>query len=305
MKILFYSDGSLQSDKAVRFGAQIAAAFQAEAAILAVIERAGREDVIRRALRRAQEICKDHHLEVEVIVREGRPGPEILKHTRETHYDLLVIGGVRQNPLWWVFDPLWKSVRAYKLIESAEPHVLVVIGSPPGLRRILVCTDGSPALDQAVEFAGRLAQALQGVVHLFHVMPKMPAIYANLVRLDENVERLLRSNSELGRTLRHQKELLKRLGVLGKMRLHHGLVVPELHKELHKYHYDLVVIGSSPVKEKLRKYIMGDITRQIINHSEVPVLVVRTGHKTFLGVAKEVLTRPFRRSDKAAGAAKE
>ena len=271
MKILFYSDGSLQAEKAVRFGAPIAAACQAEVFILGIAAKPEGEKALLRALRSLQDICQEIHLEAELITKVGKPGREIINHTKETPYDLLVIGGVRHNPLWWALDPLWKSVRAYKIIESVEPHVLVVIGQRPGLRRILLCTDGSETLDQAVEFTGQIAQSVQAVVDLFHVMPEMPTIYTDLIRLEEHVDRVLQSNSRLGRTLRHQKDLLKRMGVLGKVRLRHGLLVPELKKELQQSDYDLVVSGSSLAEERLRKYIKGDTTREIVNHSELPV----------------------------------
>jgi len=44
-------------------------------------------------------------------------------------------------------------------------------------------------------------------------MAEPPAIYADLVRLEEDVTRLLESNSELGINLRTQKQDLEKLGV--------------------------------------------------------------------------------------------
>ena len=272
MKILFCSDGSSQAENAVRFGALIAAACQAETSILGIVEKTGQEETVLQALRRAQNILKEVHLNAELITKPGRPVSEIIKRTQETKYDLVVIGAVRKGTR----GPLWMSARAYKIIEAVEPPVLVVIGERTTLRRILLCTSGTPQTDKAVQFAGDLARRLNAAVDLLHVLDEPPAVYANLIRPEEDADQLLQSNTKLGRSLRHQKELLEQLGVPCELRLRHGLILDELLRES-KTDCDLVVSGSSPAGDKLRMYVMGNVTREIVNRAELPVLVVRSG----------------------------
>jgi len=299
MKILFCSDGSSQAETAVRFGALIAAAYEAEPTILGITEKEGDEDSLLEALRRAQDILKEHHLNAELITKAGRPVAEIVKRTREGTYDLVVIGAVRKttrHPLWMSVDPLWMSARAYRIIDSIEPPVLVVIGDHSTLRRILICTAGRSQDNKSVEFAGEIAQHVNAVVDLFHVMPEPPAIYANLIGLEEDAERVLSSKSRLGRTLRHQKELLEKFGVFGEFRLHNGQVIPKMLKDLERMEYDLVVSGFSPGEDKLQRYVMGDITREIVNHAELPILVIRTGPRRIKSRFSDFASRLFRRA---------
>ncbi len=301
MKILFCTDGSSQAENAVRFGAPIAAACQAETSILCIAEKAGHEDAVLQVLRRAQELLREYHVNAELITKAGRPVREIEKRTQEGRYDLIVIGAVRKDRR----GPLWMSARAYKIIESVEPAVLVVIGSRPALRRILLCTGGTPQSDRAVEFAGNLARRVNAVVDLFHVVAEPPAIYANLLEREEETDRVLTSNSKLGRSLRQQKELLAKLGVPCEFRLRHGLVVTELLKELERTEYDLVVSGSSPAHDALRKYVMGDVTREIVNRADLPVLVVRTGSEYaphgFGNLVRHLIKHPKGTSEAATG----
>ena len=77
--------------------------------------------------------------------------------------------------------------------------------------------------------------------------------------------------------LRREKEFSRSMGVDSEVRLRHGLVISEVFKEIRRADYDLVVTGSSPVGGTLRTYIMGNITREIVNRAECPVLVVRGG----------------------------
>jgi nucleotide-binding universal stress UspA family protein len=58
--------------------------------------------------------------------------------------------------------------------------------------------------------------------------------------------------------------------------------MPELLREMRRVDYDLVVAGSSPARGRLQTYIMGDITRELVNQADCPVLVVRTGQVTTL-----------------------
>jgi nucleotide-binding universal stress UspA family protein len=108
-------------------------------------------------------------------------------------------------------------------------------------------------------------------------MAEPPAMYADLVRLEENVDQLLESKSELGTNLRRQKRELERLGVSAEVRLRHGIVIDQVFEEAREGDYDLIVTGTSQARGLLRHYIMGDLTRSILNRANVPVLVARAG----------------------------
>lgn len=272
MKMLFCSDGLEQSENAVRFGAPIAAGCEAETTILGIAEKASDEKPLLKALVRAQEILKEHHLNAEVISKGGSPVPEIVERTRKESYDLVVIGAVRHGE----HSPLCMSLRAYKIIESVLPPVLVVIGERPALRRILLCSSGAVTADKSIEFTGTVARSVNAVVDLVHVAAEPPVMYADMVEGGADAGRMLSSSSKLGRALSHQKGLLEELGVFGEFRLRCGLVVPELLQELRRTEYDLVVVGSLQAEDMLRQYVMDDVAREIVEGAELPVLVMRT-----------------------------
>jgi nucleotide-binding universal stress UspA family protein len=273
MKMLFCSDGSAAAENAVRFGALIAAGCHAETTILGISEQAGTEDALVQSLRRSQELLKQHSLNAELITKAGRPVTEIVKRTREAPYDLVVIGAERRPGR----TPALRSVKAYQIIEAVTPPVLVVLGERPALRRILLCSSGGVQARKAVELTGTIASGAQAEVSLFHVLAAPPALFADLLQQEEDVDRLLLSDSALGRGLRQQQATLTQLGVACTVRLRHGLVVAELLMELRQAEYDLVVAGSSPAGDPLRAYLLGNVTREIVNHAQWPVLIVRTG----------------------------
>lgn len=292
-KILFLSDGSLKAEKAIRFGAWIARACQAEPSILGVADNPDNKDNLLEALRQSQKFFSERHLETQLLIEVGPPVKEIVKHCKKNLYDLVVMGAVRRSNIWKLFDPLGISGRIFKILESVNIPVLLVMGDRPGLRRIILCSSGSDYIDKALKFTGDLAQCTKAVVDLFHVMPDTPAMYADLFQIERNAERVLESNSRLGRTLRHQKEQLEQFGVFGEIRLRQGQVLPELLKELGRKNYDLVVVGASAMEDTLRRFVMSDVTRDIINRVKIPVLVIRTKQRLLRRLFNAVRNRLF------------
>ena len=117
---------------------------------------------------------------------------------------------LRSRSCWraldWSKRALLALRRTYEVIKAIQPPVLVAIGERKQLKRFLVCTGGKRFIEQAVRFTGEIAAAVGASVTLLHVMAEPPAIYVNLVQLEENVDQLLESKSELGTNLLRQKE---------------------------------------------------------------------------------------------------
>src|SRR5207247_11306787 len=152
-------------------------------------------------------------------------------------YDLVVIGARWTGAV----GDYWRSKRTYEVIKAIQPPVLVAIGERKQLKRFVVCTGGKEFIERAVKFTGRLAGAVGASVTLLNVMAEPAAMYADLVRMEENVGQLLQSKSELGTNLRRQKRELERLGVPAEVRLRHGIVVDEVFEEVPQGNYDLML----------------------------------------------------------------
>ena len=273
MKILICSDGKPAADAATRLGALLAAPSRAETTLLGIAEKAEDEPSLREALEKQAEWLRAKNVSPQIAVGAGDPVRQIVDQTTKTKYDLVVIGARKTGSA----GPHWRSEKTYEVIKSISPPVLVAMGEWAQLKRFLVCTGGKEFIEEAVQLTGKLAAAVGASVTLLHVMAEPPAIYADLVRLEEDVTRLLESNSELGINLRTQKQDLEKLGVPTEVHVRHGIVVDQVFAEVRKSNYDLIVTGSSQARGMLRHYIMGDLTLRILNHANCPVLVARAG----------------------------
>ncbi len=255
MKILICSDGTSSAETAIHLGGLLGVRLKAQTALLGIAETSRDEHPLREALHKQAGSLQGLGISPDIIVQSGEPVRQIVDQTSKTSYDLVVIGAR------WIgaTGHYWRSEKTYELIKAIQPPVLVAIGESKHLKRFLVCTGGKEFIEQAVQFTGKLAAAVNASVTLLHVMAEPPAMYADLVRLEENVGEL------------------ERLGVPAAVRLRHGIVIDQVFEEAREGDYDLIVTGTSQARGLLRHYIMGDLTRSILNQANVPVLVARAG----------------------------
>jgi nucleotide-binding universal stress UspA family protein len=270
MRILICSDGSEQAERAIDLGAAIAVACQAEVTLFGIIETPSRSDAILESLKRGQALLAEKKIPAELTAKAGDPVAEIIRRTEEQSYDLVVIGAVRKE----AHGLLWMSSKSYKIIKEIRPPVLCVAGKVVTIKRVLICSAGGRYIDAAVRLTGQIARGMEATVTLLHVMPEPPAILAGLQRLEESADWLLASQSELGLNLRREQQTLAEMGVRAEVRLRRGLVLEGILRELKTGNYELVVTGSAPSRS-LRTYVLGDISREIVNRADSAVLVVR------------------------------
>ena len=273
MRLLICSDGTDPADNPTRLGALIASPRQSPVTLLGIAEKSEDEKPLRDALEDEAGLLRKENLEPNIVLRTGEPIRQILAETTANEYDLAIIGARRKASS----GLYWRSEKTYEVIKAVPPPVLVALGDCNQVKQILVCTGGRRYIDDAVQLAGEIAVAIGSAITLLHVMAEPPAIYANLVRMEEDVDRLLTSESELGRNLRGQKESLEKMGLTVEVRIRHGLALDQIFAEVREGGHDLIVTGTSQATGTFRHYIMGDLTRGILNRADCPVLVARAG----------------------------
>ncbi len=264
------SDGSERARESLVCAAIIAAATRADITILGVTEIEQNQGQLLEVLREETQVFEDENIKVHIVTRFGDPVEEITKRTQEVTPDLVVIGVQRGQEF---FLP---AAKAYSIIERIAPPVLVVPKSRPDLKRILICSGGGTYIDNAVRFTSEIAKDLSASVTLLTVLPEPPAMHATLLRRQEDVEALLNSDSELARNLRNQKVIIEQAGVPVNVQVRHGIVIDQILGEVERADPDLIVVGSWPARDSWRNYMIGNVTREIVDRSDRPLLVIRS-----------------------------
>ncbi|MFZ0502633.1 MAG: universal stress protein, partial [Chthoniobacterales bacterium] len=261
MRILLCSEGTERSESAIQLCLKIAAATRSEVTIFGVTELEADELALLEAIRRTQHAFMTQGVSVEILSKYGDPIAEIEKRAVEGNYDLIVIGG-EAKPSGQISV---LSQRAYEIIEMLFRPVLVVPVSRPEIRRILICSGGGTYIEAAVKLVIEFAPRLGASVTLFTALPEAPVMVSDRSEPDVNVSALLASDSVLGRNLRAEKEMIEAAGIPTEVRVRSGLVAAEIAAEIETGDYDLVVLGSKPSRDVFSDYLLGNMTRRLVN----------------------------------------
>ena len=174
--------------------------------------------------------------------------------------------------------------------------VLLVQGERDSVERMLICTAAGEQGLASVGFGGRVAHLAGARITVLHVMsqvlatpvlpragalqvmPQTPAPPdepgAQLSDLKASAEQLRRDGTPEGMHLEQALGILKGLSVPAEARVLHGLVIDEILAEVHEGDHDMVVVGSRSVRGWTR-FLLDDLSQQIIDCADRPVLVVR------------------------------
>ena len=292
MHILIATNGSSQSEMALRFASQFAGHAAEPPTVLTVIrpESGCPQPQAEVILANARRLLGAHGSSVRSKIRCGQPATEILREAEEGGYDLLIVSGTRDR------DPLRRMLTgsiALRIVEHAPCSVLVAKGKAGPIRRILLCesgakvssavlnTDRSTGVRQGTSVLGRftaqLADLLEGEeeVTILHVMSQIgagPGVRGKQLRA--SVEELIAEREPEGRLLEQDVHVLEQSGVYPRPKVRYGLVVDEILQEARCGAYDLVIIGAGP-EQGWQRILLEDLARKIVVQLDRAVLVVK------------------------------
>ena len=262
------------ADSPSDLGGLIAGPGQSQTTLLGIAEDAADEEPLRRALEDEAERLRQQGVLPNIVVRSGEPIRQILAETTRER--------IRPRHHRRAAQRKRRSVLAAgEDLRSDQGRSAAGAGrdrrDATTIKRILVCTGGKRYIDDAVQLAGEIAKCIGGTVTLLHVMAEPPAIYADLVRLEEDVDRPARFRFRARTQPARTKGELGKMGLNVEVRIRHGLALDQIFAEVREGKHDLIVTGTSQARGPLRHYIMGDLTRGILNRADCPVLVARAG----------------------------
>lgn len=212
-------------------------------------------------------------VDVDVHLKEGRPTGGLIEEASEEGYDMIALAMRDISALQrWL-----GGSRTRKVIRSGQASVLIAKNPRPTLDRMLICTSGAEIAESVVERGAQLAQSAGARVTLLYVASSVPTMYTGLEQIEETLPELLEADTPVSRHLRQGAEILARYNLDAELELRRGVVADEIMEEVERGGYDLIVIGGPRRRGPLQTYLLGDVSWQIVERSDVPVLVVKHG----------------------------
>ena len=282
MRFLIATCGSAHSDVAVQAGFELARATNSSVAILTVIKkpakRAKAQSIVDRAAERVRQWIEGtgssgSGMVVETRVRLGHPAEEIVCEAGEGGYDFIVVGTwPKRQLLHGLLAPTTE-----RIIMQAPCPVLVAKGKVRPIDHILLCVSGADGPSQAACLLAKLATRFAGplTISVLHVMSQISVGPGKRDdwQLAASAEELIAGKAPEGELLGLEIEKLQRTPAEVQAIVRHGLVVDEVLMEALEHDGDLIVVGAHR-HAGWQRYLLDDLTHQILVRADRPVLVV-------------------------------
>ena len=143
--------------------------------------------------------------------------------------------------------------------------------------RILICTDGTPLSNKAVDSGIALAAKLSAEVFAYMVVPPYPAMYFEgaMVLTPAETARVEKEWNEQAKTVVDEvKKTAMTQGVKTTAVTGHGHVAEAIISAAKKHACDLIVMASHG-RKGIARVLLGSETMHVLTHSHIPVLVLR------------------------------
>ena len=166
-----------------------------------------------------------------------------------------------------------RSIRHF--IEEIKQPILYVPESKLPVQRILICVGGLGYEVNAEHLAMQIGLKSRAEITLLHIVPPGDLDYPTARTIRDNWQRLEQTETPVGRSLRKALEIAKADGLTATVKGRQGNVVEEILAETRDGKYDLVCMGSSYSVHSLRQMYSPNVTSEISEVVNCPVLTAR------------------------------
>jgi nucleotide-binding universal stress UspA family protein len=243
-------------------------------------------DDIRGRLAGIADRLKGDGVSVEVQIREGRPASEIIIEAGRFGADLIVVGA---RGLSAVRRVLVGSVSA-EVVDHAPCPVLVA--RRPAAERILVATDGSPDADRAADFIADCGLFDDAEIRVLSVADAGMPWWTGLSPVDGMTS--IEVYGDALESARHRATSVAEQAAT-RLRGHHVTAVPArpdgdiastIVAEAGAWRADIVALGSRSMGS-LHRFLIGGVSRAVLHHAPMSVLIVRPRTGAAVGPPQE------------------
>jgi nucleotide-binding universal stress UspA family protein len=166
-----------------------------------------------------------------------------------------------------------RSVRYF--IEEIEQPLLYVPQSKLPMRKILICVGGLGYEVTAEHLAMQIAMKSRAEITLLHIAPPAGLDYPTAKAIRENWQHPDQTDTPIGRSLRRALDLAQAEDLTVVVKGRQGNVVEEILAEAKEGNYDLICMGSSYSVQSLRQLYSPNVTAEIADSTNCPVLTAR------------------------------
>lgn len=271
MKPLLLIPHKSYSPAAVSFAGMLAKKTDTPLTLLYTGKRDRHQKAAQEIIAVARELLEGIDLTTQIMLGDQIEG--IQNVVDEHGIDVVIIGETKNGGfLGLSVDPIVNQVIA------KSPIPVIEVQHPiEKLERFLICTGGTDRANDAIEAGALLASKTGAQVTLLYVTGTVPSMYTGLDQMDETLQEILDTDTPLSHHLHNGAEIMDRFNLKANIELRHGVPSDAIVSAAESGDYDLVVLGASRVGNNLRNWLLGNVSKQVIERTHAPVMVVHIG----------------------------
>lgn len=274
-ELLIATNGFTGTWKAVEYGAWLAELMGQKLTLLGVTENRSSaaidedhplEDIFARAV----DTFKKRELQYELVVLNGEAEQIIPDYANRGNYITVV------SPLGRPWLRHWLTGHSFRaLMEQITGPLLNVPETRLPLKKVLISAGGLGYEVSAENLALRIATLSRAEVTILHVIPRTDLNYPTANLALEHVDDLQDTDTILGRSLRKGMEIARQANLEARLTTRQGHVVEEIVAEVQEGDYDMVCMGSRYSGHALRQLYTPNVTAEVAEAVNCPLLTVR------------------------------
>lgn len=274
MPLLLCTNGAATTRPALAYGEWLAGVLGTRVVVLGVIEAPEHQQAVESLLDETARHLDAAGIAYQCRLLVGRAEEVICQQAQETDY-LTIVGPLGR--------PLWRRLAQggsfrHLLARLVTPLLYVPVARIP-LKHLLLCTGGLEYTTSLEHLGIYLAQATGARMTLLHVVEPVTLDYPLAREVHAHWQTLLETDTPQGRSLRQALEEAQAAGLSVTVNVRHGNTVHEILREIRTGDYDLVGMGSPYSAHSLRRLYLPNVTAEVAEAANCPVLAVRHGYE--------------------------
>jgi nucleotide-binding universal stress UspA family protein len=274
VRLLLCTNGSELTRPALEYGIWLADLLQLPVVLLGVVETQRHLQQVETLVMETASRLAALQIPCQVEYDRGRGSVVIARYTRLGNF-ITVVGPLGR--------PAWRRVvqgRSFRrLLAKIETPIVYVPKARLPVGHILLCLGGLGYAQAVLHLVIFLARAAGAHITLLHVVEPVNLDYPLSKLIEQNWDHILDTATPQGRNLRLAVEEIKAAGLEFEFKVRHGSIVHEILDELHGGEYDLIGMGSHYGVHNLRQMYLPDVTAEVAEELNCPVVTVRLGHE--------------------------
>lgn len=218
-----------------------------------------------KAIQEAHQLARKAGVSIRTACMFGEPYSTIVDTAQDHGCDLIILG--KHGPDL-IELALANSVTGRVIGHSTVDVLVIPEGAIVRWNRILLATDGSGFSRKATTRAMELAKSRGAELAVVSALDLNPEFYAEAPELAERLEQ------DAHQCVLAVQQQAEEIGIRPQCTVRQGDAFKAILNAAKELSADMIVMGSHG-RKGLKRWIMGSVTEQVINHAPCPVLVAK------------------------------